>query len=100
MEAKQSIKPFLVKAEHCSESPRKLTHIDIWGKFLVTSIDGYQYFIAFVDDYSQYMTTEGLKNKSEAAQKVKNYIMYLRNKGMIPEAIHFDEGGEFLIGEL
>ena len=99
-EAKQSIKLFLVKAEHCSERSRKLTHINVWGKFPVTSIDGYQYFIAFVDDHSWYTTTEGLKNKSEVAQKVKDYIMYLWNKGMIPEAISFNEGGEFLVGEL
>jgi len=99
-EAKQSIKPFPVKAEHCSKRPGKLTHINVWGNFPVTSIDGYQYFIAFIDDHSRYTTTEDLKNKSEVAQKMKNYITYLRNKGMISEVIHFDEGGGFLIGEL
>ena len=72
----------------------------MWGKFPVTSIEGYQYFIAFVDDHSRYTTTEGLKTKSESAQKVKNYITYLRNRGMTPEAVRFDEGGEFLVEEL
>ena len=82
------------------DKPGKLTHIDVWGKFPVTSIDGYQYYLAFVDDYSRYTTIEGMKNKSDAMAKVKNYITYLRNRGMIPKAVRFDEGGEFPAGEL
>ena len=44
--------------------------------------------------------TEGLKKKSEAAQKVKNYITYLCTQDMKPKAIRFDVSGEFLATEL
>lgn len=44
-------------------------------------------------------STEGLK-KSEAMQKVQNYITYFYTQDMKPKAVHFDGGGEFLTNEL
>ena len=37
-----------------------------------------------------------MKKKSDAAEKVKNYLMYLKTQGNLPKAIRFDNGKEFL----
>jgi len=56
----------------------ELTHIDVWGKYSVSSINGFQYYLLMVDDASQYVTIEFLKSKDPAAQKVKNYFTHLK----------------------
>jgi hypothetical protein len=52
-EAKQAEELF---GKHSSGStkPGELTHIDVWGKYSVTSINGNQYHILFVDDSGCY----------------------------------------------
>ena len=52
----------------------ELTHIDLWGKYDIASINGHQYYILFVDDATKYVTFHFLKRKDEAIQHVKNYI--------------------------
>jgi len=99
-EAKQSIRPFFKKAKHWSDKNGQLTYIDSLRKFPVVSIDGSQYFINFVDDKSQIVTIEGLKHKNEATQKVKDYLTHLQTHGMTPQAVCFNEGGEFISKEL
>jgi hypothetical protein len=75
-EAKQSVIPFNKTVDHDAE-PGELTHIDIWGKYSVSSINGFQYYLLMVDDASRYVTVEFLKSKDQAAQKVKNYFTHL-----------------------
>ena len=41
-----------------------------------------------------------MKNKSDAVEKVKNYLTHLRIQGKSPKAIRFDNGKEFLNQEL
>ena len=98
-ESKQTIKPFSKKSEHKTE-PGELTHIDLWGKYSITSINGNSYYILFVDDTERFSTTEFLKQKSEATEKVKEYITYLKTHGKIPRAIRIDRGKEFVNDEL
>ena len=59
-------------------------HIDLWGKYDVTSLNGHQYFILFVDDASQFITTQFLKRKDKAAQAVMNYLTHLTTHGKPP----------------
>jgi predicted RNA-binding protein Jag len=91
------------QAEHTYEKsitrqtkPGQLTHIDIWGKYDVTSINGHQYYVVLVDDAMRYITIEFLKGKNEAAQKVKNYLTHLMTHGKIPADIQVDRGKEFI----
>jgi hypothetical protein len=71
--------PFNKKSERITE-PGELTHIDLWGKYETMSINGHQYYIVFVDDVARWTTVNFLKRKDEAAQRVKEYLAYLRNK--------------------
>jgi hypothetical protein len=50
-EAKQSVIPFNKKGEHDTE-PGDLTHVDVWGKYDVASINNFQYYLLLVDDTS------------------------------------------------
>ena len=74
-EAKQSVEPFDQHIEKETE-PGDLTHIDLWGKYDVASIHGNHYYLLMVDNSSRYVSTEFLKEKKKAMQKVKNYLAY------------------------
>ena len=80
--------------------PGELTHIDVWGKYRVASINGNQYYTIFVDDAAWFTIINFMKNKSDAVEKVKHYLTHLRTQGKSPKAIHFDNGKEFLNQEL
>jgi hypothetical protein len=94
-EAKQTETTFNKNAERKTE-PGELTHIDLWGKYDVTSINGHQYYIVFIDDAARWTTMNFLKKKDEAAQHVKDYLAHLRTQGNPPKAIRIDRGKEFL----
>src|SRR6266446_1594703 len=98
-ESKQTVEPFGKPTERKTE-PGELTHIDLWGKYSITSINGNNYYILFVDDAERFSTTEFLKGKGEAAQKVKDYLTHLKTQGKMPKAIHVDRGKEFINDEL
>jgi hypothetical protein len=75
-EAKQSVIPFNKIVDHDTKAG-ELTHIDIWGKYSVSSINGFQYYLLMVDDASQYVMVGFLKSKDQATQTVKNYFAHL-----------------------
>jgi hypothetical protein len=94
-EAKQSVEPFGPHSDWKTE-PRDLTHIDLWGKYDIASMNGNHHYIVLVDDSERYITTEFMNNKSNAIQKVKDYLVYLISHDMKPKAIHIDWGKEFV----
>lgn len=85
-EAKQTVEPFR-KVSSRKTQPGKLTHMDLWGKYRVVSINGNQYYIVFVDNAGQYTTANFMKSKTKATQKVKDYLMYLKTQGKPPKAL-------------
>ena len=99
-EAKQSVKSFGTRTESTRKNKGELTHIDLWGKYDVTSINGHQYYLLLVDDATRYVTVYFLKGKHEAAQHVKNYLTYLHVRGISTHAIRVDRGTEFINKDL
>ena len=98
-ESKQTVEPFSKSTEWKTE-PGELTHIDLWGKYNIASINGNQYYILFVNDAERFSTTEFLKQKGEASQKVKEYLTHLTTQGRKPKAIRVDRGKEFVNDDL
>ena len=94
-EAKQHEEPYNKHARRDAD-PGELTHIDLWGKYDVVSINGRQYYIVLVDDASRMITVDFLKGKNEAAQQVKNYLTHLKVHGRNPKYIRVDRGKEFI----
>jgi len=74
----------------------ELMHTDLWGKYDKRSINGNQYYLLLVNNTARHITIEFLKRKDESAQKVKNYIAYLKARGASLCAIQMDRGTEFL----
>jgi transposase InsO family protein len=99
-EAKQAEKPFPRHSAHSTVNPGELTHLDLWGKYPVQSIEKHYYFLGLIDDATRYVTVEGLAEKSDAAQKIKDYITSLKANRRVPKAIRCDEGREFLSDNL
>ena len=94
-EVKQHVEPF-AKASKWESKPGELTHIDLWGKYSIKSINSNHYYLLFVDDAKRYVTVEFLKEKSEAAQGVINYLTHLITQGKTPKVIQIDGGKEFV----
>ena len=98
-EAKQYVEPFPKTSNRITKSG-ELTHIDLWGKYAVRSINNNQYYLLMVDDAKRYITVEFLKEKSEATQGVINYLAHLIAQGQTPKAIQIDGGREFVNANL
>ena len=98
-ESKQTIEPFGKPTERITK-PGELTHIDLWGKYSISSINGNNYYILFVDDSEKFSTTEFLKEKGEAGERVKEYLTYLKTHDKKPTAIRVDRGKEFINDDL
>jgi transposase InsO family protein len=94
-EAKQTEEPHNKRAEQ-QTAPGELTHIDLWGKYDVASVNGHQYFILFVDDATRHITTNFLRKKDEATQAVKDYLTHLTAHRKPPRATCTDLGREFV----
>ena len=98
-EAKQTEEPYN-KDIIRQMKPGELTHMDLWGKYEIMSINGHQYYALFIDDASCYMVLHFLKRKDEATQAVKNYFTHLSTHGRIPWVMCTDRGKEFVNQQL
>ncbi len=98
-EAKQHQEPFN-KNIHRDTEPGDLTHIDLWGKYSIRSIQGNYYYIVLVDDASRWVTVDYLKEKNQGAKFVKNYLTSLITRNRKPKAIRVDRRKEFLSDQL
>jgi len=76
-EAKQHVELF-PKITNRNTQTGDLTHIDLWGKYAIRSINGNQYYIMLVDDTQQYILAKSLREKNQAPQAVMNYLTYLK----------------------
>jgi len=99
IEGKQTEEPYGQVSEK-ETKVGQLTHTNLWGRYEIKSINGNHYYLLLVDNASRHVTIEFLKTKSQAAQKVKNYIEYLKARGASPCAIKMDRGTEFLNEDL
>ena len=99
-EAKHTVTPFSLKSENICKRKGELTHIDLWGKYNVTSISGHQYYLLMVDDAMWCVTVCFLKVKHEASQQVKNYLAHLQVRSVAMYVIRVDRGTEFINKDL
>ena len=95
VEAKMTVNSYETVLK-CHWKLGELTHIDVWGKYEVASINGHQYYIVFTDNATRYTTINFLKRKDEVSIWVKNYMTYLKSHKQTPLAIQVDCGTEFL----
>ena len=94
-EAKQHIELFSKLSIRKTEAG-ELTHIDLWGKYSIRLINGHQYYLLLVDNAKRCATIKCVKQKSDAAQAVINYLAHLKTQGRNTKGIQIDCGKEFV----
>ena len=74
----------------------ELIHTDICGPFPVTSVDGFDSFITFTDDYSRYGYIYPIKDRSEALDKFRIFKAEVENQlDRKIKIVRSDRGGEY-----
>ena len=81
VKAKQTTKPF---PQERSSPPMtaygQRVHSDVWGKASVKSLGGNEYFVTFLDDYSDEAMVVPMKKKSEVFDRFKEYEALLKRQ--------------------
>ena len=78
-----------------------IIHADVCGPMHETSIGGSRYFLLLKDDYSHFRVVYFLKQKSEVAGNVKNFVRQMQNmQGHNVRIFRSDNGGESVNNEL
>lgn len=73
-----------------------LIHTDVGGPINIPTHEGFKYFMTVIDDYSHYTTVFLLRNKSEAGNRVIDYInKFETEKETTIRRIRCDNGGEY-----
>ncbi|KAF0920196.1 hypothetical protein E2562_033748 [Oryza meyeriana var. granulata] len=79
-----------------SSSPLEIIHTDICGPFPVTSVDGFDSFITFTDDYSRYGYIYPISDRSESLEKFKIFKAEVENQHNAKiKVVRSDRGGEY-----
>ena len=84
-----------------STTTLEIIHTDICGPFSVKSVDGYDSFITFTDDYSRYGYIYPIKEKSEALDKFKIFKAEVENQhDKRIKIVRSDRGGSTMVDTL
>lgn len=93
--AKQSCLSFPSSSSH-ARHPFELLHLDLWGSYKTSTIDGYRFFLTVVDDYSRYTWIFLMKCKSDTPLHVKNFLQMVRTQfGCSLKIVRSDNGVNF-----
>jgi len=84
------------KGANRSTGVLEIIHTDICGPFNVKSVDGFDSFITFTDDYSRYGYIYPIKERSEALDKFKIFKAEVENQhDRKIKIVRSDRGGEY-----
>ncbi|MBW0545617.1 hypothetical protein O181_085332 [Austropuccinia psidii MF-1] len=79
----------------CSNSPFFKIHMDTL-QIKPPTRKGHKYVLVLIDDLSCFNQTYVMKEKGEAEECIKSYLIEIKNKlGITPAFLHTDQGGEF-----
>ncbi|PIL33575.1 transcription factor [Ganoderma sinense ZZ0214-1] len=72
-------------------------HTDVWGKATVRTWDRKEYYITFLDDYSDEAVVSLMRNKSDALARYRAYEAWVKvHRGVTAiEELQSDRGGEY-----
>ena len=83
-----------------TRQPRRLlslVHSDVKGPLPVRSIEGFRYWVTFIDDKSRFWGVYGIKHKSDVFGKFKEYKALVENKlDCKIQAFQNDGGDEYI----
>lgn len=61
-------------------APFQLIHIDVWGPSSTPSIDGFKYYVHFVDDFSRFTWIFPMSAKSEVSSIFKKFLTFIERQ--------------------
>jgi transposase InsO family protein len=86
--------------EHSTSNPLQLIHIDLCGPTRTKILQGENYFMLLIDDYTRMTWVSFLKNKSEAIDKLKVFKELVENKTDLKiNSLRSNNGGDFTSNE-
>jgi hypothetical protein len=86
----------LIKNAKRSAEILEIIHTNICGPFPIASVDGYDSFIIFMDDYSRYGYIYPIKERSETLDKFKIFKAEVENQHNIKiKIVRSDRGEEY-----
>lgn len=101
--------PCLSGKQHCTpfqegtrktKRPLELVHSDVCGQVGEKSLGGAEYFVTFIDDWSNHIWTFPIKKKSEVFATFKRWKARVENEtGKKLQTLRTDNGGEYTSGE-
>lgn len=96
LDAKASALPFkpsVTRSKHVIQT----LHMDVCGPMSPAAWDGSRYFLTIIDDKSRYVKVFLLRNKSEAAKNIIEFVAYAETHhfGYRVCNVRSDNGGEF-----
>jgi transposase InsO family protein len=73
-----------------------LIHYDVWGPCFTNSMNGYRYFVTFIDCFSHVTWVYLMKNKSEVFDCVKDFHMSIQTQyGAVVKVLRSYNGTEY-----
>ncbi|CAH9118016.1 unnamed protein product [Cuscuta europaea] len=88
--------PF-AKSSLSSSGPLDLIYTDVWGPSHINSVDGFRYYVIFVDHYTKYIWFYTITHKSEVTsifQQFKKIVENFFQKSI--KMVYSDGGGEYI----
>lgn len=94
-EGKLSRLPF-PKSESKSKAVLDLIHSDLCGQMEVVTPSGNRYILTLIDDFSRFCVIYLLERKSQADEKIREFVQLARTQfGKTPRVLRTDGGGEY-----
>ncbi|KAI3719007.1 hypothetical protein L6452_19894 [Arctium lappa] len=84
------------KTKFSSSTPLELIHMDLCGPMRTQSINGKKYILVMIDEYSRYTWLKFLRNKSDAAELIIEFLKKIQVRLQLPViSLRSDNGTEF-----
>ena len=81
---------------HVSDFSFDLVHCDIWGPYIVPTVDGHKYFLTIVDDCTRSTWVYLMKSKSETRPILQSFYLMIKNQfSKSIKVFRIDNGLEF-----
>ena len=75
VKGKMTKMPFPKTAHHMCQHPLEIVHSDVSGRAQCKLLDGGNYFVTFINDFSRFMYVRVISRKSEVFKCFKEYQM-------------------------
>jgi len=101
IKGKMTRQPFPKNSSSETEQPLDLIHTDVCGPMQTMTPGKKRYILTLIDDYSKYTVVYLLEHKSEAIEKIQDYVRHMKTKfKKTPKIIRSDRGREYVNASL